>query len=369
MNPKNRVYLFFAVLLFIALACNAPGSSVAPTEESVEPIVPVTGATEETAEVEEAAVPVIEHVMFPATEFGSGKAIFDTESSGTAPEKRAPYGDTYDLNFLERPFLADMTYVPDLDINFFSVSKDDDWYYVSIKLIGFDPNNSLGINYAVELDTDKDGFGNFIVWARPPYTTEWTTENVQVFVDENRNTSGASPLKSDAPFAADGYEKLIFDGGQGIGDDPDLAWVRMASGESATIQFAFKRSMAGDVFLAGVMADAGLKDVSQLDYVDRFTEAEAGSPVRRKPTYPLQALHSVDNTCREAFGFSPTGYEPMICPRNVAPAGGGGGGSSSGGPSSAGCSITPADCGSGAPFYWPFPHCACSSTPFYESPP
>jgi hypothetical protein len=366
MNPKDKVYLFFTVLLFVALACNTPFSSVAPTEETIEQSSPLA---EVDANMEqEQSVPVsIEHIVFPSSDFGTGRAIFDTESSGTAPEKRAPYGDAYDLNFLERPFLADMTYVPDLDIKFFSMNKDEEWHYVSIKLIGFDPNNPLGINYAVELDTDKDGFGNYIIWAQPPYTTEWTTENVQVFADENRNTSGASPLKSDAPFSSDGYEKLLFDGGQGIGDDPDLAWVRLVNNENATIQFAFKRSMAGDVFLAGVMADAGLKDVTQLDYVDRFTEAEAGSPVRSKQAYPLKALHSVDNTCREAFGFSATGYEPMICPKNIAPpAAAPGGSSSSNPPSSAGCDIIPSDCTADAPFYYGYPACACSATPYYE---
>ena len=39
-------------------------------------------------------------------------------------------------------------------------------------------------------------------------------------------------------------------------------------------------------FMYGALADAGLKDVPKLDYVDRFTEAEAGSPVKDKQYYP-----------------------------------------------------------------------------------
>ena len=69
----------------------------------------------------------------------------------------------------------------------------------------------------------------------------------------------------------------------------------------------------------GALADAGLKDVSKLDYVDRFTEEEAGSPVKDKKYYPLKALFAVDNTCREAYGFKPTGYEPMLCPKEPKP--------------------------------------------------
>jgi len=52
-----------------------------------------------------------------------------------------------------------------------------------------------------------------------------------------------------------------------------------------------------------------------LDYVDRFTVEEAGSPERSEKEYPLKALHSVDNACREAYGFKPNGEEPGLCPR------------------------------------------------------
>ncbi|MFN8381349.1 MAG: hypothetical protein U0V02_05385 [Anaerolineales bacterium] len=55
-----------------------------------------------------------------------------------------------------------------------------------------------------------------------------------------------------------------------------------------------------------------MKDVTKLDYVDRFTEQEAGSPVKDKRFYPLQALFAVDNTCQEVIGFTPTGYEPKL---------------------------------------------------------
>jgi len=240
--------------------------------------------------------------------------VYDVESSLTAPEKRAPYGDSYDINRLERPFLQDMTYVSDLDIVTYSVSQDADWYYVSIELIGTDPNNSMGINYAVELDTNSDGFGDYIVLAVPTYSTEWSTANVKVFADTNHDTSGLSADKADVPAPSDGYDNLIFDGNGGTGDDPDLAWVRINASGDATVQFAFKKSLAGSRFMYGVLADSGLKDVSKLDYVDRFIESLAGSPVKDKKYYPLNELFAVDNTCRDFFGFKPNGYEPMLCP-------------------------------------------------------
>jgi hypothetical protein len=142
---------------------------------------------------------------------------------------------------------------------------------------------------------------------------------VHVYADTNHDTSGLSPDRSDAPIQTNGYDSLIFDGGHGSANDPDLAWVRINAGVNATVQFAFKKSWAGGIFMFGVLADAGLKDVSQLDYVDRFTEEQAGSPIKNKKFYPLKALYAVDNTCREAQGFDAQGYEPMLCPREIPP--------------------------------------------------
>jgi hypothetical protein len=166
----------------------------------------------------------------------------------------------------------------------------------------------------VELDLDRDGFGDYLILAHPPYDADWDTAPVQIFQDTNHNTGGLSAEKSDAPLEADGYDKLIFNGSAGDAD-PDLAWVRVNAGSQATVQFAFKKSWSGVVFMLGTLADAGLKDPKQLDYVDRFTLPEAGSPVRDNSNYPLKALYLVDNACREAFGFNATGYEPQLCPR------------------------------------------------------
>lgn len=97
-----------------------------------------------------------------------------------------------------------------------------------------------------------------------------------------------------------------------------MSWVRIFPGPQATVQFAFKKSWSGTVFMLGPIADAGLKDPGKMDYNDRFTIAQAGSPIRNNPNYPLKALFAVDNVCRAAFGFKPTGYEPQLCP-NLAP--------------------------------------------------
>jgi serine/threonine protein kinase len=344
----------------------SPTKSSVPT--ALTPFVPLTENTEAaytpSAELT-VGVPTlisvieVQHVQFPGEVVNAGTAIFDVYSSDTAAEKRAPYGDSYNINLLERPFLQDMTYVPDLDIKTFNLRQDDDWYYVSLELAGTDPNNPLGINYGVDLDMDRDGFGDFLILAKPPYSNEWDTGTIQVYADTNHDTGGNAADRSDAPFTSDGYETLLFDGSQSIGDDADLAWVRL--GGDNIVQFAFKRSWAGEIFMYGVLSDASLKDVTKLDYVDRFTPQEAGSPIRGNGNYPLASLFAVDNTCRSAFGFSPTGYESRLCPRIVLPAAGGGGDDTG----ASGCQPPGGSCDPGF-YWWPDPHCACSSTPYNE---
>jgi hypothetical protein len=308
MKARNAALLLG--LLLLIQACGVP-------PPSTQPAIPVSGSTPArlptVSTVQTATGASVSHVMQPSDSPPAGQPVYDVESSGTGPEKRAPYGDSYKINRFERPFLQDMSYVPDLDIASYTVSSDQDWYYVSIELIGTDPNNPLGIDYAVELDLDSDGFGDTIIVGRSPFKTQWETGNVQIFADQNHDTGGASSMKSEAPFNGDGYEKMIFNGGAGD-PDPDMAWVRIDAGPAAQVQFAFKKSLGSAHFMLGVLADAGLKDVTKMDYVDRFTASEAGSPVRDNQNYPLQSLFAVDNVCREGVGFKLTGNEPQGCP-------------------------------------------------------
>jgi hypothetical protein len=312
---------------FAVLACNL-GTAAPPKprptsiQGAITPEAPPTAqanSPEPATAAPPSATATITHVLMPSESVSPGKLIYDVVSQDTASEKRAPYGDSYDINRLERPFLQDMTYVPDLDIASFQVKKDENWWYVSVELAGTDPNNALGVDYGVELDLDHDGFGDYLIWAHPPYSPRWATEPVQIFQDKNHDTGGRSAEKSDAPITTDGYETLVFNGGKADAD-PDLAWMRTDAGAQATVQFAFKQSWSGTVFMLGVISDAGLKDPKKMDYVDRFTAAEAGSPVRDNKNYPLGAIFAVDSVCRAAFGFNATGYEPQLCPSTEPPA-------------------------------------------------
>jgi len=310
-HRKSLIQISF--LLAFGLACSS--TFLAGTPETPSSSAPLgSGSAKPTATSSSVVTPIIPvtgHLLKPANDIPKAERIIDdVESSGTGPEGRAPYGDSYAINRFERPFLQDMTYIPDMDIHKFSLSRDADWYYVSIRLIGNNPNDPLGIDFGVEIDSDGDGFGDYVIWANPAYTSSWDTSNVQIYQDTDHDSAGASASQSDAVFDGTGYETMIFDGKKTKNTDPDLAWVRMVEGEHANIQFAFKRSLVGSFFALGVVSDAGLKDVTQYDYADSFPEADAGSPVSGKKFFPLASVYAVDNTCWEPFGSFPTALRP-----------------------------------------------------------
>ena len=325
---RSSVLLAIVVLIAAALSCNLPSAATtqqqSPPQTSPNTAAASTTSPASTSTPAATSTPAITHSMMPANVNPTGALMYDVDSSGTASQHRAPYGDSYNINLFERPFTQkDMTYVPSLDINTFQITSDDNFYYVFITLIGNNPNDPINIDYGVEIDKDRDGFGDVLVWAQPPYTTDWSTNGVKVYTDPNHDTGGASPEKSDAnattnaPYPGDGYETVIFN--QGQGDDPDLAWVRIDPQNPNVVDFAFKQSLAGPSFMWGVWADAGLKNPGMFNYNDRFTNAQAGSPIASSQYYPINAIYAVDNTCRAAYGFKPTGYEPLLCP-TTAPA-------------------------------------------------
>lgn len=341
MKPdREKPFLrLIALFILISLACTAPlaasPSNAQPASSSQnQAATEVQGggaasspAPENTTSPETpvSTVAPINHVTTPSGTVPKGFTGYDVDSSGTASQNRAPYGDSYNLNLFERPFTQNtMTYIPALDINTFTLSQSEPWDYVTIGLNGGNPNDPLGMDYGVELDTNHDGVGDYLVWAHPPYSTTWSTDTVQVYSDPNHDVGGASPEKSDAnattqaPYPGDGYETIIFN--QGQGNDPDLAWVRVDPNNGSTVQFAFKASLAGTAFMWGVWADAGLKDPSKFNYNDRFTLTQAGSPIKGTGDYPIKAIYQVDNTCWLAVGFRATGLEPHLCPTNAPPA-------------------------------------------------
>lgn len=278
-----------------------PTQATAPTEEPTETPVPAT--------------PTVTHVLMPGEPPGARVFVADVNSSARADQRSVTSGDNYTRNRFERPFSSGtMEYRADVDITRAEMTFDDTWFYFSIQLAGPGPtSDSMQATYAIELDYNRDGRGDWLITVENPSSFNWSTEDVSVLVDIDGDVGGSSAMRADDVQAfGDGFETRMFDSGQG--DDPDAAWARLAPGVDSAVQLAVKREFLRSLsFLWGAWADAGLSDPGMFDYVDRFTENQAGSPLQGSAIYPLNEVAAVDNTCRMYYGFTPTGSEPGIC--------------------------------------------------------
>jgi hypothetical protein len=308
---RNQTWITTALSLLVLsmlASCNlSAGTSTATT-------IPNTAAAVPTVIT---IMPTIVHLMEPA-DFPAAMLsnILDTNTAPVASQKRTTGGDSFNNNLFERPFSADMaTYYPDLDVQSASLGTDATWYYVAIVLAGQSTGGGLSKDYAVELDLDGDGRGDMLIVAQDPGAA-WSVNGVQVYTDPDKNVGGKTPILSDPPpQTGQGYYDLVFNAG--VGSDPDAAWARLDPSNSAVVQIAFKRALINSSghFLWGAWAmDPSMFHPGWFDYDDHFTAAQAGSPLVNDPNYPLKALYEVDNTCRWAVGFTPTGNEPGICP-------------------------------------------------------
>ncbi len=252
------------------------------------------------------------HKLIPGSPSTVHSYISDIVSVDSAKEKTA-LGDSYAWSRLERPFTPkSMEYRSYLDIYQVKLVAADPWIYITVVLIGKLPAEG-DIRYAVELDTDHDGRGDFLVITSLPADIEWTTDGVQVRADGDEDIGGLFPLYMEGPLPEqNGYEKIIFDKGEG--EDRDLAWVRRDPDNRNQVQIAFKDSLVGSIgFLWNVWTDEGIKDPGLFDFNDHFTFDEAGSPNKGNYRYPLKAVALVDSTCRSWYGYIPTGTEPGLC--------------------------------------------------------
>jgi hypothetical protein len=312
---RNRQLLIAVMALGIAgQACSLGGlagelSAASPIPPTAEPLPADTQAPPTETVVSPTATVV--HLQQPGEVPPVVYFLSDVSSGGTNQVQRAQAGDNFPRNRLERPFAAPaMDYRADLDIVRVEISADETWFYFTMVLYGADgpQNASLSGPYGIELDLDADGRGDMMIQGTPVAGNDWTTDGVQVWADGNGDVGAARPMEADAPQTGlDGYETLVFD--QGIGDDPDAAWMRLALIEDAGVQFAVKRSALGDdTFLWGGWADEGVNHLDWIDYNDTFSAIEAGSLDSR-----LAAVSAVDNTCRMYFGYTPSGSEPGLC--------------------------------------------------------
>ncbi|NIS81417.1 MAG: hypothetical protein GTO14_14710 [Anaerolineales bacterium] len=336
MKSHNRhIYLLpVLLLLFAALACELPGQSAASdldraATETLQALATISAGTlqaigdqepeptvpppmEETPAPEATPTPTIVHVTWPDNPSGLSSFMTDRSTRALASERRA-IADNFDWNLLERPYTAEvMDYKEHIDIIRGELDLSSPWVYVTIFLEGSPPETSE-VMYAVEIDLDIDGRGDWFIGGLVPPSSEWTTDGVRAWRDSNNDVGGTIPLRSESPQPAwNGYDELVFD--QGLGSDPDAAWIRRSPTHPDRVQLAFKHNLIGSdgSFMWGAWSDEGVKEAGWLDYNDHFTLDEAGSPAPGD-YYPIMSLHLVDNTCRWGVGFTPDGTEPGVC--------------------------------------------------------
>ena len=318
---KKKWFNFLAFILFLSLligACTIPSitismptavltTAVEPTSNATDaPAAPAPAPTDTTAPLSPALQPT--YTSYP----GEPPAMLAAVKDESIPSN---YGDIYPTNLYERPFQLDKTYRPDADIAASIISADDMWYFFSTEVIDVNPTTKmLDTPFGFEIDFDKDGRGDFLLWGIPPFSTNWTNTNVQVYADTNRDVGNKRAMISDAPFQvkSDGYETNLVS--NGAGTDPEAAWTRQSPYSPITLQIAVKKSLINkNAFLWWGWTDFDLGNPILFDYNDVYTAQDAGSPYTASPYYPLKALFGMDNTCRVAFGFTPVGNEPGLC--------------------------------------------------------
>lgn len=321
MRSTQKALLLTSPILVLVLACGST-SEATPTSKAPTLVTstPVTGSPSNAS----TATPTdaeIAHEFIPADlPKDRSDHAGDYDSSGTAQENRSNGGDRFSFERFERPFNAETMdiYFPELDIVETYIYEDDLWLFGTIQVVDRSAASSSPYRFAMQLDIDVDGKGDFLVLVSNPATNDWTTDGVQVFMDMNSDVGDLTAMFTDEGSKSDGFETMIFK--DGIGDDPDMAWARVSPNNSNTVEIAVKRSALGNTekYMVDLWAGHALLDAALFDFSDHFTHEQAGAADTGLPNfYPIKTLFEIDNTCRMAVGFQPTGYEPGVCEQPV----------------------------------------------------
>lgn len=326
MYIKNVKILFATLSLMITiLACGLPAandateipaSEVPATEASATDVPATEISTPESSPADQTAS--IQHQTIPIglPDKQSGQAG-DFDSSVVLENKTVVGGDRFTYGRFERPFNANTmdVYFSEIDIVDTGVFQDDIWIYGSILIKELNANSSSTVKYAIELDTDLDGKGDWLIIAAKPASTDWVVSGVQVYEDANGDVGAELPMLSDkSVVGGDGFESLVFD--QGQGNDADSAWVRISPNNPNMIEIVVKQSVVGspNKYLINMWAGTSLIDPALFDLNDHFTHDQAGAADNGlQYYYPIKEVSELDSSCRMAVGFQPTGTEPGLC--------------------------------------------------------
>ncbi len=260
------------------------------------------------------------HTDIPGSPVGKlYQTVYDQVDEKTADKKQAFGGDDFKNGKYERPFDREMNYLPQADLVSIKLNREDPlWIYVQFTVDKpFRDAPDLGVHFLVEIDTDLDNRGNYLIVTGKPATTDWSVDSVRVLSAPDRNIGGIIVVKPDDTLSEGmGYYQEEFNCGNGV--DADLAWSRLSKNDPAVVEIAFKNTLTGGKkgkFIWLPWSNVNMLDWSLFEYNDHFTLEQAGYPHKEDPVnYPIKAIWGVDNTCRIPSGFTPTGYMPGLCP-------------------------------------------------------
>jgi len=332
MYMKKKLPLLIILAAMFAQACGKSASPVTAVN-TAEPVaisseaalvtpesVPSLAPPSQPATEPQPVIEPVAHVTIPSAGTSDRATAHDNENSLFFDTKKVKTGDELYKNRFERPFTSvDMAYLPDLDIVNFSITSDENFFYIKISMVSLDKlTQSLTGFYGIEIDRNADGRAEILLTTRPPYTAEFSADNVAAYLDINSDVGGSIINRPDT-FASDGFESTIFDLAQGVysKDDPDLVWARQTTdGDLPAVEIAFEKWIFKDgkeAFMWSVLSSDVAIDPALLYYHDHFTPEEAGAANTDDPNYPIKDLAAVDNTCRVPLGFQAIGTEPLGC--------------------------------------------------------
>ena len=250
----------------------------------------------------------IPHTTIPGNPGSPDQKKDEIDTSNTAGQKIA-LGDSFRLGNLERPFTMDvMEYKKENDLLYLELAEDDDFFIFSLEIVGPGDDGFLSASYGIEFDSDFDGRGDVLLWAKGGDHPEWTIDDVMVLRDSNDDVGGSRPVLPDND-DGDGYDEVLFS--KEVLNDPDAAWQRLTAMSSSWPSRKAWRAVSR--FFWKAWADSGLADPAKFDYNDTMSEEQAGSPNENSKLYPIGDLNLMDSTCWIAYKYEATGKELGGC--------------------------------------------------------
>ena len=251
--------------------------------------------------------------LFPGEPGEPVVIVEDARSDGEHGNWMAQYisggtwADTWFVNQYERPFSAyEMVYQPHLDIQEARILPAGDWTVFEIQAAAPATNERAYIS--LELDTDLDNRPDLLILTRALEDTTWNDLMISLLVDPNRDAGGNRPRLAE-PFQDNwnGFE-------ESDNADESKVYIRRSPDSDSAYQIAVLNDLLeGDQFIWRVWLEGKIFHPGWVEYNDRISLAEAGSPYLYSPNYPLKALASLDNTCLHFFGGETKQPQPGFC--------------------------------------------------------